>query len=299
MSQNSVPKIEEKQRMGSNKAETKDEEGEEKQTLSQNSVSKKRKRKEVAIFGNYRNYYGYRIGKDIDEDPRLKVMKKEWFEGKDCLDIGCNSGLVTIDIAAKFSCRSILGIDIDGARIEDAHWHLRNIMKIKNRGMATKKQTPIDPEKVGQVDEIRGEQTEIPKEPKDLFDVVSFEKGNIVQGWRPPVDKKYHVILCLSVTKWIHLNWGDDGVITLFSKVWNLLHPGGVFIVEPQPWLSYSKNRLVSETATLNYQNIKIGPEDFQDILLDKIGFRTVENIASRVSGSTAGFERPILALWK
>ncbi|GMP59776.1 hypothetical protein CsSME_00022920 [Camellia sinensis var. sinensis] len=60
--------------------------------------NKKRKRKEVAIFGNYRNYYGYRVGQDLEEDPRLKVLKKEWFEGKDCLDIGCNNGTITITI---------------------------------------------------------------------------------------------------------------------------------------------------------------------------------------------------------
>lgn len=30
-------------------------------TGGQNSTQKKRKRKEVAIFGNYRNYYGYRV----------------------------------------------------------------------------------------------------------------------------------------------------------------------------------------------------------------------------------------------
>jgi len=27
------------------------------------------------------------------------------------------------------------------------------------------------------------------------------------------------------VTKWVHLNWGDDGLITLFSKIWRLLQP--------------------------------------------------------------------------
>lgn len=32
-------------------------------------------------------------------------------------------------------------------------------------------------------------------------------------------------VCSLSVTKWIHLNWGDDGLITLFSKIWRLLNP--------------------------------------------------------------------------
>lgn len=82
--------------------------------------------------------------------------------------------------------------------------------------------------------------------------------------------------LCsLSVTKWVHLNWGDDGLITLFSKIWRLLQPvtilwlnqvpiicfsyvqltvgfafqGGIFVMEPQPWKSYENNRRVSEVC--------------------------------------------------
>lgn len=83
-------------RMGQNENNNGEAEGD-----SGRQRSKKQKRKEVAIFGNYRNYYGYRVGQDLDEDPRLKVLKREWFEGKDCLDIGCNSGLITIAIAKK------------------------------------------------------------------------------------------------------------------------------------------------------------------------------------------------------
>ncbi|KAL0015549.1 hypothetical protein SO802_002618 [Lithocarpus litseifolius] len=88
----------------------------------QNSM---RKRKPVFLFGNYKNYYGYCIGQDLQEDPRLNVFKKEWFEGKECLDIGCNCDIITILIAKKFHCQNILGIDIDSDRIEDANWYLK------------------------------------------------------------------------------------------------------------------------------------------------------------------------------
>lgn len=264
----------------------------------QQSGKKRKKPKEVAIFGNYRNYYSYRIDQGLEEDPRIKVMKKEWFEGKNCLDIGCNSGLITITIAKKFGCRKILGVDIDSARIEDAHWNLRKIVKMSER----KKRPPADKSKDAGTDGI----TNLPDKTtaeisgdSHLFDRVSFRKDNFVQGWSTPGDKLYDTILCLSVSKWIHLNWGDEGLITLFSKVWRLLQPGGVFILEPQPWKSYVSNRQVSEVATTNYKNLEIFPDRFQEILLDKIGFREIENLSSSLSGSKSGFNRPILALWK
>ncbi|XP_073052326.1 probable RNA methyltransferase At5g51130 [Primulina eburnea] len=255
--------------------------------------SKRRNKKEVAIFGNYRNYYGYRVGQDLDEDPRLQVMKGEWFEGKDCLDIGCNSGLITIAIAKAFGCRSILGVDIDGDRVRDAYWTLRKLVKTNTHN------TSADAELVNGLKNHASESLTEAALKKDLLKIVSFQKGNFIQNWRPPASTYYSAVLCLSVTKWIHLNWGDDGLITLFRRVWTHLLPGGVFILEPQPWSSYYKNRLVSETAAANYKNIEIPPEDFQDILLDKIGFRRVENITSGLSGTKSGFDRPILAFWK
>lgn len=230
-------------------------------------VAKKgtKKPKEVAVFGNYRNYYGYRKDKELEEDPRLKVLRKEWFEGKDCLDIGCNSGVITIHIAKKFGCRSILGIDIDSQRIEDGYWNLRHTSR----------------------------------QEKELSATVSFQKENFVLNPYPPPEQHYDTILCLSVTKWIHLNWGDAGLITLFTKIWKLLQPGGILVLEPQPWRSYESNHLVSETTRINFHNIRIYPRDFQDLLLDKIGFKTVEDLTSSLSGAKTGFNRPILAFQK
>ncbi|XP_075635605.1 putative RNA methyltransferase At5g51130 [Castanea sativa] len=273
--------------------------------MEQQHQHSKRKRKPVFVFGNYKNYYGYRIGQDLQEDPRLNVFKKELFEDKECLDIGCNSGIITILIAKKFRCRSILGIDIDSDRIEDANWHLK---KFERAGKTHAKASTLEVSRsangseqsvaASPNEEMMEISRDCPSTETNLFHMVSFQQENFVQSRCPP-EKKYDTILCLSVTKWVHLNWGDDGLITLFSKIWRLLRPGGVLVLEPQPWKSYENNRLVSETTAMNYRSILFRPAKFQEILLDKIGFRKVEDITSHLSGSKAGFNRPILVFHK
>lgn len=257
----------------------------------------KRKKKEVFIYGNYRNYYGYRIDRNVGEDPRLDIFKREWFEGKDCLDIGCNQGLVTIGLALKFECRSILGVDIDSGLIETANWNLRRISRLDK--VATKNVNgpkPSDhlsqssPEEVAP--EMSNENISNHKH-HDLFKIVSFQHENFVKSM-DRCSEQYDTIICLSVTKWIHLNWGDEGIITLFVKIWRLLRPGGIFIMEPQPWTSYKRNRLVSEVAKENFNVIQICPEKFREILLDKVGFRSVEVVTDRLVGTVTGFDRPV-----
>lgn len=91
------------------------------------STKLKKGKNEKFRYGNYNRYYGYRNSGSFASDSRLKLMKKEWFEGKTALDIGCNTGQVTIEIARKFNPKTIIGIDIDGNLIKTAK---KNVIRV-------------------------------------------------------------------------------------------------------------------------------------------------------------------------
>lgn len=44
-----------------------------------------------------------------------------------------------------------------------------------------------------------------------------------------------------SISKWIHLNGGDEGLLEFFRRVSNVLRHGGKFVLEPQEWDTYAK----------------------------------------------------------
>ena len=61
------------------------------------------------------------------------------------------------------------------------------------------------------------------------------------------------MILCLSVTKWIHLNNGDGCLKRTFKKIYQNLQYGGRFVLEAQPWDSYGKKRKITVSKLIGY----------------------------------------------
>lgn len=47
---------------------------------------------------------------------------------------------------------------------------------------------------------------------------------------------KFDAVFCFSITMWIHLNYGDDGLKRFLKEICNL---GELIIIEPQPWKCY------------------------------------------------------------
>jgi len=97
----------------------------------------------------------------------------------------------------------------------------------------------------------------------------------------------FHFISLFSVTMWVHLNYGDSGLIRLYSIVINLLHRGpisneaagfplvGSILVEPQPWKCYrsAKKRCKSNNLPLppycSLVRIKASGRHAQDFFRD------------------------------
>lgn len=72
------------------------------------------------IHGNYKGYYNKRGGAKEEGDSRFELIPKEWLKNKLILDVGCNIGLTTIELALKFQPKNVQGCDIDPNLIKSA-----------------------------------------------------------------------------------------------------------------------------------------------------------------------------------
>ncbi|KYR01331.1 hypothetical protein DLAC_02055 [Tieghemostelium lacteum] len=240
-----------------------------------------------SIYGNYHGYYNYRNDSD---DSRFKILIKSLFYQKKCLDIGCNSGDVTFKIVKDYEPISMIGVDIDQHLIQKANYKLNSI---KNEFKSKPSTVMVDNSESSNVQVSNGLKYSRPID-KYYFIPLSFRIITSHQNQYPYnisficqnflyenviIDHKnsYDVIMALSISKWIHLNWGDEGIKKFFFKIYNLLKVGGIFIFEPQDFKGYKKRLKMSEIFQSNYKDIKLKPNEFQDFLLNQVHFKSVE----------------------
>ena len=170
-----------------------------------------------ARFGNFINYYEFNPA-----DRRIKLIphsmvenilstllsKKEGGEVV-ALDIGCNAGQLTCALYDHFKrdyyALHVLGVDVDETLIQRS------------------KEANHSPE-------------QITFKMADVMD--SNDTASIADYLQTKGVIRFDVVFCFSVTLWIHLNHGDEGLksflkfLSLTSK-WILL--------EPQPWKCYKQ----------------------------------------------------------
>uniref|UniRef100_A0A1Y1L154 RNA methyltransferase n=1 Tax=Photinus pyralis TaxID=7054 RepID=A0A1Y1L154_PHOPY len=256
-------------------------------------------------YGNYNRYYGYR-NQHSEVDLRLLCFSnhKEMFADKDILDIGCNIGHITLSIARDYGAKSIVGVDIDKKLIEIAHKNIKHYVKRcdtpprnddENDRTKNSEFFPISmPILYGPL-EIPGftKESDSRRFPKN----VTFKHGNYVlddDSLLSVEQPQFDIILCLSITKWIHLNWGDAGIKQAFRRMYAQLRPGGKLILEPQNWASYKGKKKLTEKIYKNYNSIQFFPENFTQYLLSNdVGFAKSE-ILGFPQHHARGFQRPV-----
>jgi len=233
-----------------------------------------KKGRPVYEYGNYGSYYGYRNAGE-SRDLRLAALAsqlgEEVFKGLEVLDIGCNTGLVSLEVARCFGARRVVGVDIDAELIEAAKKHHQA-------------------ERAGASAAASAGAT------------VSFRAEDVLSSplRRPPSmePERFDAILCFSVTKWLHFAHGDDGIRKLFRRCRRRLRPGGLLVLEPQDWSSYKKKRHLTREIRQTVAGIHLRPEGFSAIVVEELGFERVCVIAPPAD-ATKGFKRTIFVFRK
>ncbi|KAF6746118.1 Bicoid-interacting protein 3-domain-containing protein, partial [Ephemerocybe angulata] len=75
------------------------------------------------IHGNYHGYYAKRPSPHLS-DTRLRLLPAGTFTNATVLDVGCNEGWVTCEIAQVYGAAKVVGVDIDESLVEAA-WRRR------------------------------------------------------------------------------------------------------------------------------------------------------------------------------
>eukprot|EP01012_Entosiphon_sulcatum_P050094 TRINITY_DN6885_c0_g1_i1.p1 TRINITY_DN6885_c0_g1~~TRINITY_DN6885_c0_g1_i1.p1 ORF type:complete len:438 (+),score=49.70 TRINITY_DN6885_c0_g1_i1:28-1314(+) len=232
-------------------------------------------------FGNFTKYYRNYRAKPTDGDHRLGLLDAfaDRFRGGKVLDIGCNVGEFTLAFAQRFFCHTF-GEDLDAQLISRAQHELCRYVQLP----------PLDHFPISCIATLG------PLPSPVAFTGAVLHSGFRLRDWSAetaerafPVES-FDGVLCLSVTKWIHVNSGDAGIKRLFERIHTALKPGGTFVLEPQPWSSYRKKLpTYSEEQKANFFHISLRPQQFPDYLVTTFGFQLLASLSPKKSSGEDG----------
>lgn len=164
-----------------------------------------------AQYGNFINYYQFNSAENrIDLLPTF-IWEKHSSQNNEndyvVLDIGCNAGNLTQILYSYLKKHTgknvhILGIDIDSHLIERCIEHNQHKNNVRYK----------------------------------CLNAMEWEEDNVKEFLKQFNRIRFDAIFSLSLTMWLHINNGDDGLNAFLNKISNL---GNLLVVEPQPWKCY------------------------------------------------------------
>ncbi|KZO95038.1 Bin3-domain-containing protein [Calocera viscosa TUFC12733] len=266
------------------------------------------------------NYHGYYKRPPISSDPRLALFPRSFFRHKRVLDVGCNEGYVTCELAQDWGAREVKGVDVDRELVRLAEGRMRMLWSLEQPALHTAPShslpEPPDSESAAPQPTNGGSPDTShradyfpqcmphifgplplppapPSQPPQTFPYnITFQALDWARASLSPSDSgKWDVILLFSVVKWIHLNTGDAGLIACFHKAHAALVPGGKLVLELQEWAGYRQAVRGDQRRREKYRAIQLRPEGYERVLLEEIGFDRCEHL---LAGRGERVRRPI-----
>eukprot|EP01117_Protostelium_nocturnum_P007248 TRINITY_DN2591_c0_g2_i1.p1 TRINITY_DN2591_c0_g2~~TRINITY_DN2591_c0_g2_i1.p1 ORF type:complete len:246 (+),score=55.32 TRINITY_DN2591_c0_g2_i1:110-847(+) len=228
-----------------------------------------------AEFGNFHNYYSFNKIEEriVPIQSHLKQLCRKAVEEKrkrfTIVDVGCNEGDVTFALAELLKEESsqieihLFGIDLDQTLIQRAIEKKEKRESSQSIHLSFARWNIMDPS-------------------SDLI-------HPIVELFLSPIGlTKFDVVCCFSITMWIHLNYGDEGLLNFLGQTSSLTDSN--LIIEPQPWQCYKNavkrhKKMGVEVHPLFYSiNIRLNVEnEIQKYLEEKCNLILLKEMGETV----------------